>query len=155
ICNARGRRRPPSDNEESVTNTDEAGSSLASMTGFQLGPKPQGSLLGPLQPSMAPMPVYAGLPKNPPAGNNTGVELASGPRAKKNAAKNTAPQEGADSKRQAVIITTTPKEGAKPAAPKAAPKNPAPKNAAPKTTAPKTAATTAPKPAAEGAKPKA
>src|SRR3954470_5094016 len=77
ICNARGRRRPPSDNEESVTNTDEAGSSLASMTGFQLGPKPQGSLIGPLQPSMAPMPVFAGLPKNPPANNNTGVELAS------------------------------------------------------------------------------
>jgi D-alanyl-D-alanine carboxypeptidase len=154
ICNAKGRRRPPSDNEESVTNTDEAGSSLASMTGFQLGPKPQGSLIGPLQPSMAPMPVFAGLPRNPPA-NNTGIDLASGPPAKKKAAKKTAPQEGADGKRQAVIITTSPQSGAKPTAPK--PTNTGSPKATPKTTAPKTAATTAsPKPAvaAEGVKPK-
>ena len=85
ICNARGRRRPPADNEESVAHTEESGSSLAMMTGFQLGPRTHGSLLGPLQPSMAPIPVYVGLAKSPGA-----VELASEPQPRKKPAKKTA-----------------------------------------------------------------
>jgi D-alanyl-D-alanine carboxypeptidase len=80
ICNAKGKRRPRSDNEEEpVAHTPgESGSPLAMIAGFRLGPPTQGSLLGPLTPSMAPIPVYAGLPKPQP-----GVELASGPGGKK------------------------------------------------------------------------
>ena len=80
ICNAKGRRRPRSDNEEEpVAHTPgDSGSPLATMAGFRLGPPTQGSLLGPLTPSMAPIPVYAGLPRAA-----AGPELASGPGGKK------------------------------------------------------------------------
>jgi D-alanyl-D-alanine carboxypeptidase len=80
ICGKGRRSRPPSDNEEEpVTHAgSESGSVLATMATFQLGPRPQGSLLGPLTPSMAPIPVYAGLARQP-----AGMELASGPPKKK------------------------------------------------------------------------
>jgi D-alanyl-D-alanine carboxypeptidase len=80
ICGKGRRSRPPSDNEEEpVTHAgSESGSVLATMAAFQLGPRPQGSLLGPLTPSMAPIPVYAGLPKQP-----ADMQLASGPPKKK------------------------------------------------------------------------
>jgi D-alanyl-D-alanine carboxypeptidase len=79
ICNARGKRKPRSDNEEEpVAHTPgDSGSPLATMAGFRLGPPTQGSLLGPLTPSMAPIPVYAGLARP------QGPELASGPGGKK------------------------------------------------------------------------
>jgi D-alanyl-D-alanine carboxypeptidase len=81
ICNPKGKRRPRADNEEEpVAHTPaDSGSPLASLAGFRLGPPTQGSLIGPLVPSMAPMPVYAGLPKP----QQQGVELASGPGGKK------------------------------------------------------------------------
>jgi D-alanyl-D-alanine carboxypeptidase len=80
ICGGKGKRRPRSDNEEEpVAHTpDDSGSPLAMVAGFRLGPPTQGSLIGPLVPSMAPIPVYAGLPKQQP-----GIELASGPGGKK------------------------------------------------------------------------
>jgi D-alanyl-D-alanine carboxypeptidase len=80
ICGKGRRSRPPSDSEEEPVTVagSESGSVLATMAAFQLGPRPQGSLLGPLTTSMAPIPVYAGLPKQP-----AGMELASGPPTKK------------------------------------------------------------------------
>jgi D-alanyl-D-alanine carboxypeptidase len=80
ICGKGRRSRPPSDSEEEPVTVagSESGSILATMAAFQLGPRPQGSLLGPLTTSMAPIPVYAGLPKQP-----AGMELASGPPARK------------------------------------------------------------------------
>jgi D-alanyl-D-alanine carboxypeptidase len=74
ICGKGRRARPPSDSESEPVATAEPGSVLASMTSFQLGPRTQGSLIGALTPSMAPIPVYAGVPK--PDG---GMELASAP----------------------------------------------------------------------------
>jgi D-alanyl-D-alanine carboxypeptidase len=81
ICNPKGKRRPRADNEEEPVAhaPSDSGSPLASVAGFRLGPPTQGSLIGPLVPSMAPMPVYAGLPKQ----QQPGVELASGPGGKK------------------------------------------------------------------------
>jgi D-alanyl-D-alanine carboxypeptidase len=78
ICSGKGRRRAPSDNDEEAAahGPEEPGSPLAMMAGFQLGPAKQGPLIGPLQPSMAPIPVYVGLPKSHGA-----IELASGPAA--------------------------------------------------------------------------
>src|SRR5215204_658513 len=70
ICNAKGRRKwAPSDNdEEPVAHTGEgSGSPLAMMAGFQLGPAKHGSLIGPLQPSIAPIPVYTGPARSPEA----------------------------------------------------------------------------------------
>jgi D-alanyl-D-alanine carboxypeptidase len=74
ICGKGRRAKPPSDSEEEPVAVAEPGSVLAGMTSFQLGPRTQGSLLGPLTPSMAPIPVYAGLARQQPAG----IELASG-----------------------------------------------------------------------------
>jgi D-alanyl-D-alanine carboxypeptidase len=87
ICNARGRRRPPSDNdEEPVAHTpEESASPLAMMAGFQLGPVKQGSLVGPLQPSIAPIVVYTGPVRSPQA-----IELAAAPAAKKKQPRKTA-----------------------------------------------------------------
>jgi len=78
MCGGNGRRaRARADSEGSLAETDS--DSLGAMAGYQLGPKPQGSLLGPLVPSMQPIPVFAGL-KQP-----AGMELASGPSKKKKA----------------------------------------------------------------------
>src|SRR5215813_167369 len=66
ICNAKGRRRPPSDAEAATTQAEESTTSLAMMAGFQLGP-PKAGLIGPLQPSMAPLVVYTGPAKSPAA----------------------------------------------------------------------------------------
>jgi D-alanyl-D-alanine carboxypeptidase len=74
ICGKGRRAKPPADSEEEPVATAEPGSLLAGMTSFQLGPRTHGSLLGPLTPSMAPIPVYAGLARQQPAG----IELASG-----------------------------------------------------------------------------
>jgi D-alanyl-D-alanine carboxypeptidase len=84
ICNAKVRRRPPSDSEAVAAQTEEAGSSLAMMAGFQLGPPKPGSLIGPLQPSMAPIPVFVGT--KPPAN----IDVASEPAAGKKPARKTA-----------------------------------------------------------------
>jgi D-alanyl-D-alanine carboxypeptidase len=99
ICNAKGRRKwVPSDNdEEPVAHTAEGSvSPLAMMAGFQLGPAKQGSLIGPLQPSMAPIPVYTGPARSPEA-----IELASAPATRKKQAPKTAAQPGATPSRQA------------------------------------------------------
>jgi D-alanyl-D-alanine carboxypeptidase len=99
ICNAKGRRRwAPSDNdEESATHAAEGSASpLAMMAGFQLGPAKQGSLIGPLQPSMAPIAVYTGPARSPEA-----IELASAPAAKKKEPRKTGAQSGAGSSGQA------------------------------------------------------
>jgi D-alanyl-D-alanine carboxypeptidase len=129
ICNAKGRRKwVPSDNdEEPVAHTPEgSGSPLAMMAGFQLGPAKQGSLLGPLQPSMAPIPVYTGPARSPEA-----IELASAPAAKKKPPPRTAAQPDANSSRQAVTTGGDPKAKTPPAAQrsgspsKAAPAKPA------------------------------
>jgi D-alanyl-D-alanine carboxypeptidase len=98
ICNAKGRRKwVPSDNdEEPVTHTAEGSDSpLAMMAGFQLGPAKQGSLIGPLQPSMAPIPVYTGPARSPQA-----IELASAPAAKKKPPRKTAAPSGTTSPSQ-------------------------------------------------------
>jgi len=132
ICNARGRRRPLSDNdEEPVAHAPEdSASPLAMLAGFQLGPPKQGSLIGPLQPSMAPIPVYTG----PKRSLQAIEQLAATPPAKKKAPRKTAAH-GATS--TAVNNAGAPPNnarptGTKPAAPKAAtPKPAAPKSARP------------------------
>jgi D-alanyl-D-alanine carboxypeptidase len=91
ICGKGRRARPPADSESEPVAVAEPGSVLASMTSFQLGPRTQGSLLGPLTPSMAPVVVYAGLPRPQPAG----MALASGPSVPKKKKKPTAPQTAA------------------------------------------------------------
>jgi D-alanyl-D-alanine carboxypeptidase len=80
ICNGKGRRKPHSDSDEEAAGNgaDEPGSPLAMMAGFQLGPAKPGPLLGPLEPSMAPIVVYTGPTRSPGA-----VELASTPAPKK------------------------------------------------------------------------
>jgi D-alanyl-D-alanine carboxypeptidase len=85
ICNAKGRSRPPSDSEATVAHSEDTGSSLAIMAGFQLGPPKPGSLIGSLQPSMPPIPVHVGTAKSP-------IEVASAPANQKKQAKKTAPQ---------------------------------------------------------------
>ncbi|MFL5071794.1 MAG: serine hydrolase [Xanthobacteraceae bacterium] len=100
ICNAKGRRKwAPSDNdEEPVAHTaEESGSPLAMMAGFQLGPAKHGSLIGPLQPSMAPIPVYTGPARSPEAVE----QLASAPAVKKKQPPKAAAQPGAPSSRHA------------------------------------------------------
>jgi len=101
ICNAKGRRKwAPSDNdEEPVAHTGEgSGSPLAMMAGFQLGPAKHGSLIGPLQPSMAPIPVYTGPARSPEAVE----QLASAPAVKKKQPPKAAAQPpGAPSSRHA------------------------------------------------------
>jgi D-alanyl-D-alanine carboxypeptidase len=120
ICGPKGgKRRPRSDNEEEpVAHTpNDTETPLAMVASFQLGPRPQGSLLGPLTPSMAPIPVYAGLAKQP-----ANLELASAPAAPK---KKKAKQPGTET------ATATGTPAAKPAAPKqAAAAAAAPKQAA-------------------------
>jgi D-alanyl-D-alanine carboxypeptidase len=114
ICNAKGRRKwVPSDNdEEPVAHTGEgSGSPLAMMAGFQLGPARQGSLIGPRQPSMAPIPVYTGPARSPEA-----IEVASTPAPKKKPSPKTAAQPGATPSRQAATAGTgEPKAKAAPA----------------------------------------
>lgn len=119
ICNSRGKRRPRSDNEEEpVAHTPgDSGSPLAMVAGFRLGPPIQGSLLGPLVPSMAPMPVYAGLPKKQPPN----IELASGPSGKKKG-RSAATQTAAASTAQTAAATPSqPPAQATAAAPPPAP----------------------------------
>jgi D-alanyl-D-alanine carboxypeptidase len=84
ICNPKGKRRPRADNEEEPVAhaPTDSGSPLASVAGFRLGPATQGSLIGPLVPSMAPMPVHAGLPKKQQQ-QQPDIALASGPGGKK------------------------------------------------------------------------
>jgi D-alanyl-D-alanine carboxypeptidase len=85
ICGKGRRAKPPSDSEEEpVANTSgEPGSALASMVSFQLGPRLQGSLIGPLTPSMPPITVYAGLPKQQPPDLALASDPSAPPRKKK------------------------------------------------------------------------
>src|SRR5262249_13149428 len=96
--------------EAATTQAEESTSSLAMMAGFQLGP-PRAGLIGPLQPSMAPIVVYTGPVKSPTALE----QLASAPdrETKKRAQK---------SGTQAASTQATPaaRRGAKPAAKTAA-----------------------------------
>jgi D-alanyl-D-alanine carboxypeptidase len=140
ICNSRGRhRRAPADSEESVQ-AEEAGSPLAMMAGFQLGPRKQG-LIGPLQPSMAPIAVYTGTARSPDK-----IEVAEPAKKKpvRRAVAHAPPATG-----EAAPATATP-AAAKPAAAKPVFARPAaPK---PQATKPQVAAKPdAPKPAAAGA----
>jgi D-alanyl-D-alanine carboxypeptidase len=129
ICNAKGRRRwVPSDNdEEPVANTGEgAGTPLAMMAGFQLGPAKHGSLIGPLQPSMAPIPVYTGPARSPEAIQ----QLASAPAAKPKKLRNTPAPSGSPSSSQAANSGSG-DVGTKPQAPRP-PATPSSHAAAPK-----------------------
>ena len=148
ICGKNGKRRPRSDHEEEpVAHTNDSETPLAMVAGFQLGPRPQGSLLGPLTPSMAPIPVYAGVARQP-----ANMELASAPPKRKKAKPPAA--EGAAA---AAPAATTPRSTAapkpapapKPAAPKQASATPAPGtgNAAARSSSP------AVRPAADSTKP--
>jgi hypothetical protein len=104
------------------------------VAGFQLGPRPQGSLLGPLTPSMAPIQVYAGLPKRP-----ANMELASDP-ARKRKAKQRGTETATASPAPAARQPAVPKQGAAPkqaAASKQAPAGPAETAAAAKKAKPK------------------
>jgi D-alanyl-D-alanine carboxypeptidase len=87
ICNGKGHRRAPSDNDEEAAARagDDSTSPLAMMAGFQLGPAKPGSLLGPLQPSMEPIVVYTGPTRSPNA-----IELAPRPPKPKRPAQKTA-----------------------------------------------------------------
>jgi D-alanyl-D-alanine carboxypeptidase len=141
ICNARGRRRPPSDEEAANTTTNEAGqtaeesgSPLAMMAGFQLGPAKQG-LIGPLQTSSPPVIVYTGPARSPNA-----IELAAtpAPRKQKKVVRGVPAQTAA----------TTGHTEESPAAPKTRAVHAKSESAAPKATA-------APKAATNAAAPKA
>jgi D-alanyl-D-alanine carboxypeptidase len=115
ICNAKGRRKwVPSDNdEEPVAHTAEGSdSSLAMMAGFQLGPAKQGSLIGPLTPSMAPIPVYTGPARSPGA-----IELASAPAAKKKPPRKTAAPSGTTSPSQTASTSSGDPKAKTPPAP--------------------------------------
>src|SRR5262249_47623856 len=90
ICNASGKRRHAhSDNDEEAAagQNGDSSSSLSMVAGFQLGPPPQGSLLGTLQPSMPPIPVYLGPARAPGA-----APVASAPATKKSRPHKTAAQ---------------------------------------------------------------
>jgi D-alanyl-D-alanine carboxypeptidase len=158
ICNSRGRGRrpPPSDSEGVSAQGEESGSSLAMMAGFQLGPPKAGSLLGPLQPSMAPIVVYTG-----PAKSAAAIEqLAAMPtgdtrkRAKKKPATQTATAPAPDAgAKPAAADKPAAKPAAKPPAAKTAAKPPAAKpavtgdaKAAPKPATAEPAAKPKPKP---------
>ena len=116
ICNAKGRRRPPSDAEAATTQAEESTSSLAMMAGFQLGP-PRAGLIGPLQPSMAPIVVYTGPVKSPTALE----QLASAPdRETKKRAKKSGTQAASTQAAPDAAPKPAAKPGAKPAAKTAA-----------------------------------
>ncbi|HKA72333.1 MAG TPA: D-alanyl-D-alanine carboxypeptidase family protein [Xanthobacteraceae bacterium] len=116
ICNAKGRRRPPSDAEAATTQAEESTSSLAMMAGFQLGP-PRAGLIGPLQPSMAPIVVYTGPVKSPAALE----QLASAPdRETKKRAKKSGTQAASTQAAPDAAPKPAAKPGAKPAAKTAA-----------------------------------
>jgi D-alanyl-D-alanine carboxypeptidase len=83
ICGKGRRAKPPADSEAEPVAVAEPGSALASMTSFQLGPRTQGSLLGPITPSMAPIPVYAGLPRAQPSGMALASDPTAAPKKKK------------------------------------------------------------------------
>ena len=148
ICNPKGKRRPRSDNEEEPVAhaPGESGSPLASLAGFRLGPPTQGSLIGPLVPSMAPMPVHAGLPKKQQQQQQEqqqpGVELAAGPGGKKKGKKTTQTAAAAPPQ-PAPAATAAPATQTAAAAPTQTTRSLAPAAAAP--------AQAAVKPAAEGA----
>jgi len=138
ICNAKGRHRPPSD-EEAAQTTEDTASPLAMMAGFQLGPAKQG-LIGPLQPSMAPVIVYTGPTRSP-----TASELASAPPPRKMLRKkvgHAAPSSQTEAARSDGHTTAAnppsstgrsgrPSPAAKPASPAPKPAGPTAKPAAP------------------------
>jgi hypothetical protein len=126
ICGKGGRRRPRSDNEEEpVAHTpNDTETPLAAVAAFQLGPRPQGSLLGPLTPSMAPIPVYAGVARQP-----ANLELASAPPKRKKVK-----QPAADAATAVAHSGSAPKPTAA-AKPAVAPKQTAPKQASAHATA--------------------
>jgi D-alanyl-D-alanine carboxypeptidase len=143
ICSKGGRRRPRADNEEEPVahRPNDTETPLAALTAFQLGPRPQGSLLGPLTPSMAPIPVYAGVARQP-----ANTELVAAPPKRK---KIKPP--AADAASAATNSGSTPKQAV-------APKPTAPKQASAHATATPTGTggtrgAASPRPAADAAKP--